>query len=341
MKIHILLIGFLLICLVSSCGTHNQSGELQADINDWTKPEYILFNTSNPAYCEMIAVEKLDEFLAENPGREEEIKDLIIPWKEFYDHQGKYLKDCQIRNDYPKYNLMNEVAKILVSNDGIMFSITWNGGIAVTYMDHEHARKIYDIYSQDPENYLKLEKDIRGDPIYPGHWLHPLLKNYKEGLQAQPIEQVENVKEIEKDQELFEFCLVKAKQGDAEFQTKLGILYQDGEEVERNYKEAIKWFKKAADQGSRLAADKLSIMYYEGKGVDKDYEIASMWLEKSFQDASANQQYHLAEMFRKGIRFPKDINEAYKWHKKAAERGNPAAQYRLEELCGEIPEACK
>jgi hypothetical protein len=68
MKIHILLIGFLLICLVSSCGTHNQSGELQADINDWTKPEYILFDTSNPAYCEMIAVEKLDEFLAENPG---------------------------------------------------------------------------------------------------------------------------------------------------------------------------------------------------------------------------------------------------------------------------------
>ena len=61
MKIHILLIGFLLICLVSSCGTHNQSGEPQADINDWTKPEYILFDTSNPAYCEKIAIEKLDE----------------------------------------------------------------------------------------------------------------------------------------------------------------------------------------------------------------------------------------------------------------------------------------
>lgn len=149
------------------------------------------------------------------------------------------------------------------------------------------------------------------------------------------------LKEIEKDKESFEFCLVKAKQGDAEFQTTLATYYQDGEGVERNYKEAIKWYKKAADQGNRLAANKVSMMYYGGKGVDKDYEIASMLLEKYFQDASADEQYHLGQKFRQGMMYPKDLNEAYKWYKKAAEQGYQPAKDQVEKLCGTSPEACK
>lgn len=180
MKFHTLLYGLLLASLLFSCGTPRHTSKFPADIENWTKPEYILFDTSDPAYCHMIAVEKLDEFLNMNAGREEEIKKLIIPWNEFYENRQSYLKDCQIRNDYPEYNLVNEAAKILVSNDGIMFSITWNGGIAVTYMDHEHARETYAIYNQDPANYSRLSKDIRADPIYPGHLLHTLLKNYME-----------------------------------------------------------------------------------------------------------------------------------------------------------------
>ncbi|GHT32760.1 hypothetical protein AGMMS49592_0010 [Endomicrobiia bacterium] len=41
----------------------------------------------------------------------------------------------------------------------------------------------------------------------------------------------------------------KAEQGFAEAQYNLGVMYYKGEGVKQDYKEAIKWFKKAAEQG--------------------------------------------------------------------------------------------
>ncbi len=43
---------------------------------------------------------------------------------------------------------------------------------------------------------------------------------------------------------------VKAEKGDAKAQTLLGdIMYGNGEGVDKDYVEAVKWYRKAADQG--------------------------------------------------------------------------------------------
>lgn len=196
MNRHILLIGILLIIFGPSCGSNNQSEQSLVNIDKWTTPEYVFFDTSNPAYCHMIAGENLEEFLFKNAGKEEAIRNKIISWNDFYSNQERYLKDCQIRNDYPSFNLENEVAKIIVSNDGFMFSITWNGGLAVTYLDHRHAEKIYDLYQVNRESYLKMEKGTLGDPTYPGHWLYALLENYRQGPEAQPTKDEETFEEL-------------------------------------------------------------------------------------------------------------------------------------------------
>ena len=44
-----------------------------------------------------------------------------------------------------------------------------------------------------------------------------------------------------------------ADQGDAEAQINLGLMYENGEGVEQDDKEAVKWYQKAADQGDALA----------------------------------------------------------------------------------------
>lgn len=41
----------------------------------------------------------------------------------------------------------------------------------------------------------------------------------------------------------------KAEQGNAEAQYSLGVCYRCGDGVEKNLEEAIKWYKKAAEQG--------------------------------------------------------------------------------------------
>jgi len=41
----------------------------------------------------------------------------------------------------------------------------------------------------------------------------------------------------------------QANNGDARAQYNLGIMYKKGQGVEKDYKEAVKWFELAADQG--------------------------------------------------------------------------------------------
>ena len=69
-----------------------------------------------------------------------------------------------------------------------------------------------------------------------------------------------------------------AEQGDASAQTNLGFMYAEGHGVAQNYAEAVRWYRKAAEQGSAIAQTNLGIMYRKGRGVAQDYVQAHKWL---------------------------------------------------------------
>ena len=54
----------------------------------------------------------------------------------------------------------------------------------------------------------------------------------------------------------------------------MGFMYMEGECVQQDSQEAIKWFEKAAEQGLVGSLTTLAMMYEEGLGVDKDPEKA-------------------------------------------------------------------
>ena len=58
-------------------------------------------------------------------------------------------------------------------------------------------------------------------------------------------------------------------------------MYYSGEGVVKNYKEAFKWYKKAAMQGYAPAQHNLGAMYDKGKGVAKNYKEALTWFKKA------------------------------------------------------------
>ena len=70
-----------------------------------------------------------------------------------------------------------------------------------------------------------------------------------------------------------------ADQEDSDAESKLGWMYFSGEGVAQDYKEAIKWFHKAADQGDLRSQHNLGLMYFDGTGVLKDAVTAHMWFE--------------------------------------------------------------
>ena len=49
--------------------------------------------------------------------------------------------------------------------------------------------------------------------------------------------------------EALPLCRPLAEQGDAKVQSNLGFMYQNGQGVAQDYAEAVKWYRKAADQG--------------------------------------------------------------------------------------------
>ena len=73
----------------------------------------------------------------------------------------------------------------------------------------------------------------------------------------------------------------KAEGGDAEAQCDLGTMYGNGTGVLKDDKEAVKWYRKAADQGVAIAQYNLALMYDNGRGVLKDYVAAYAWYSLS------------------------------------------------------------
>ena len=70
----------------------------------------------------------------------------------------------------------------------------------------------------------------------------------------------------------------RAEAGDIKAQFELGFLYENGAGgAERDTAEALKWYRKAADQGDLASRHSLAAMYFEGNGVPKDYTEAASW----------------------------------------------------------------
>lgn len=100
----------------------------------------------------------------------------------------------------------------------------------------------------------------------------------------------------------------------------------------KNNIEALKWFKKAAEQGYADAQYNLGYCYLTGQGVSQDYSKAVMWYRKAAENGLAYAQYSLGFCYENGQGVLKDIKEAKRWYWKAAKQKYPDAQEALERL---------
>lgn len=73
-------------------------------------------------------------------------------------------------------------------------------------------------------------------------------------------------------------------------------------------------------------------MYENGQGVPQDYGEAVRWYRKAAEQGFAPSQLHLASMYYFGLGVAKDHGEAVKWYRKAAEQGNMYAKNILGHL---------
>lgn len=110
---------------------------------------------------------------------------------------------------------------------------------------------------------------------------------------------------------------------------RLGKLYLQGEVVEKNVGEALRWFWKADAKDNPYAQYQLGKIYLKGEDVSANYVTAQRMFEKSVRQGNACAMYLLAKMHLQGTAKYSDINYAVRLLSEAAKRGNQWAEYQL------------
>lgn len=122
---------------------------------------------------------------------------------------------------------------------------------------------------------------------------------------------------------------IRAEQGDAESQFKLGSMYSRGKGVPQDYGEAVRWYRKSAEQGYAKGQYSLGYMYHEGYGVPQDYVEATRWWRKAAEQGDAKAQDGLGFSYKQGEGVAQDYAEAVRWYRKSAEQDYANAEYDL------------
>ena len=130
-------------------------------------------------------------------------------------------------------------------------------------------------------------------------------------------------------EEAVKWFRMAAEQGYHHGQFNLGLCYDNGYGITKDDTEAVKWYRMAAEQGYADAQFKLAIKYDEGEGVHQDYVEAVKWYRKAAEQGNASAQYSLGYCYHEGEGLTQNYKEAVKWFRMAAEQGNASAQYGL------------
>lgn len=116
-----------------------------------------------------------------------------------------------------------------------------------------------------------------------------------------------------------------AEKGDSEAQYRLGVLYKDGDRVEKDLLKAISYLELAAQQGHARAQLDLGLMYRSGQDVNRDYDKAIQYLEMADKQGYARAQINLGFMYEEGAGVKRNLSVAKDYYRKACEGGLPTA----------------
>ena len=122
---------------------------------------------------------------------------------------------------------------------------------------------------------------------------------------------------------------IAAEQGEVHAQTELGDCYYFGLDIEQNYKKAVEWYTKAAEQEFVYAWNKLGKCYCYGHGVEQNYEKAVEWYTKAAEQELVDAWYELGDCYYFGHGVEQNYEKAVELYTKAAEWYYTKAQYSL------------
>ncbi len=128
---------------------------------------------------------------------------------------------------------------------------------------------------------------------------------------------------------------MKEEKGNLESEAleKIGDMYQRGDDLPQNSSEAIKWYRKAAENGAEAMQVKLaSLLLLKGQSGTSNYAEALGLCERAATSHYAPGAACMGELYLGGLGIDQNFPMAAKWFGEAASSGNALAMLRLGQM---------
>ncbi|GAB7023950.1 hypothetical protein JCM12178A_25090 [Salidesulfovibrio brasiliensis] len=121
------------------------------------------------------------------------------------------------------------------------------------------------------------------------------------------------------------WCQLAADRGNDQAKINLGVMYMQGDGVEKDYKKALELFKEASCNDDGISTNNVGVVFYQrGKFLD-----ALHWYRKAEKYGNSLASYNIGIMYLRGHGVPKSYFLAHKYFLKAARKGVGLAQINL------------
>lgn len=137
---------------------------------------------------------------------------------------------------------------------------------------------------------------------------------------SKPVKRVDNLKKM-------------ADDGDAYSQNLLGCKLRDGDGYQKNEKQAVNFFKMAADQGYLDGIVNYAVCLMDGIGTTQDFQKANEYFKRAMEKGDLDAKYHFARALRFGKGINRDEILSEKLMKEAADAGHAEAQNEYGRMC--------
>lgn len=231
------------------------------------------------------------------------------------------------------------------NEDLVCLGVYFEHGVGLK-QDYDQARLEYDLLvdrinsSSNSLNHSGIEsKDVQNE-----NQIKISIEFYKKlAEQNDPLSSCllgvfyENGKGVEKDyQKAKEYYEIGAKQEFPQSLFYLANLYINGNGVKQDYDKAREYYEIAAKQNDPFAFNSLGDFYFLGNGVKQDYNKAKEYYELAAEQNNASAFINLGYLYHHGYGVKKDYIQAKKYYELAIEKNDKDAYKYLGELylCG-------
>ena len=129
--------------------------------------------------------------------------------------------------------------------------------------------------------------------------------------------------------EAYRGWILSAEAGDGRAARFLGVMYDSGEGVTQDRRQAMHWYQRAAELGDAGGMFNMAVSYDAGLGVPQDHVTAAQWYARAAARHFGRAEYNLALMYQDGDGVRRDPAAAQRLFRDAAGDGIAAARTHL------------